>query len=172
MIEPPIHYGNNSPAGLPHATPPALPESPNHSARDKAHEDILMHSFWQCARGTVFDIRICDTDARSYANTSSDKVLEHDSKEKIRKYKPACLAHLDGLASKGSRKAKQRLACVLVKKWDRAYSDVANFIRVRMSLAITLSNTLLLRGDRNHILCHRAPTKGIDVASTASLHNH
>ena len=51
-----------------------------------------MHGFWQCDRGTIFDIHICDTDARSYANTSSNKVLERASKEKVRKYTPACLA--------------------------------------------------------------------------------
>ncbi|KAL7475012.1 hypothetical protein ACHAW6_000949 [Cyclotella cf. meneghiniana] len=110
----------------------------------------------------------------SYANTSSEKVLECASKEKVRKYKPACFAQcrdftplvysVDGLSSKETRKAEQRLACILAKKWDRTYSDIANFIRVQMSLAIVRSNTLLLRGDLNHSLCRRASD------GTASLH--
>ena len=140
-----------------------------------------MHCFWQRARGTIFDVRICDTDARSYANTSSDKVLERASKEKVRKYEQACLAQrrdftplvysVDGLASKDARNAERRLASVLAKKWGRSYSDMANFIRTRMSLAIVRSNTLLLRGDRNHSLRRRAPLDGTAVASTESLHN-
>ena len=40
-----------------------------------------------------------------------------------------------------------------------------------MSLAIVRSNTLLLRGDRNHSLRRRAPLDGTAVASTESLHN-
>ena len=108
-------------------------------------------------------------------------MLERASKEKVRKYEQACLAQrrdftplvysVDGLASKDARNAERRLASVLATKWGRSYADMANFVRTRMSLAIVRSNTLLLRGDRNHSLRRRAPLDGTAVASTESLHN-
>ena len=140
-----------------------------------------MHSFWKCTRGTIFDVRICDTDARSYANTSSDKVLERASKEKVRKYEQACLAQrrdftplvysVDGLASKDAHNAERHLASVLATKWGRSYSKMANFVRTRMSLAVVRSNTLLLHGDQNHSLRRHAPLDSIAVTSTAPLRN-
>ncbi len=181
VIEPNILYGNDSATGPSRAATPNSPPPPNDALGDESRGDVLVHCFWQRARGTIFDVRICDTDARSYANTSSDKVLERASKEKVRKYEQACLAQrrdftplvysVDGLASKDARNAERRLASVLAKKWGRSYSDMANFIRTRMSLAIVRSNTLLLRGDRNHSLRRRAPLDGTAVASTESLHN-
>ncbi|KAL7477562.1 hypothetical protein ACHAW6_003394 [Cyclotella cf. meneghiniana] len=140
-IEPPIHYGHDSSDRSPCCTTtPPPPTSPNDIAGDEARGDVLVHSFWQCTRGTIFNIRICEMDTRSYANTSSDKVLKRASKEKVQKYKLACLAQhqdftpllysVDGLSSKEAQKAERRLACIFAKKWDRTYSDITNFIRV------------------------------------------
>ncbi|KAL7478164.1 LOW QUALITY PROTEIN: hypothetical protein ACHAW6_003945 [Cyclotella cf. meneghiniana] len=181
MIKPNILYGNNLATGPSCATPPNLLTSPNDAPGDESRGDILVHSFWQCARSTIFDIRICNTDARSYANTSSNKVLERASKEKVRKYEQACLTQrwdftplvysVDGLASKDARNAEHCLASALATKWGRSYSDMANFVSTPMSLAIIRLNTLLLRGDRNHSLRHCAPLNGTAVALTESLHN-
>ena len=38
----------------------------------------------------VFDVRVADTDAKSFRNTDPIKVLEKYSKEKTDKYKDAC----------------------------------------------------------------------------------
>ena len=93
QIKPLIHYRHDSSERSPRCTTtPPLPTSPNDTVGDEARGDVLVHGFWQHARGTIFDSCICDTDARSYANTSSDKVLERASKEKVQKYKQACLA--------------------------------------------------------------------------------
>ncbi|KAL7475125.1 hypothetical protein ACHAW6_001055, partial [Cyclotella cf. meneghiniana] len=116
-IKPLIHYGHDSSERSPCcATTPPPPTSLNNITGDEAQGDILMHGFWQRARGTIFDIRICDTEARSYANTSSDKVLECTSKEKVQKNEPACLAQcqdfisliysVDRLSSKEAQKAE------------------------------------------------------------------
>ena len=78
---------------------------------------------------------------------------------------------VDGLATKDTRNAKRRLASVLTTKWGRSYSNIANFVRTRMSLAIVRSNTLLLCGDCDHALHHCAPLNGTAVASMELLHN-
>ncbi|KAL7474011.1 hypothetical protein ACHAW6_000020, partial [Cyclotella cf. meneghiniana] len=182
VMEPTILYGNDSATGPSRATQPnSPPPPPNDTPGDESRGDVLVHGFWQRARGTIFNVRICDTDTRSYANTSSDKVLERASKEKVRKYEHACLAQrrdfttliysVDGLASKDVRNAERRLASVLATKWGRSYSEMANFVRTRMSLAVVWSNTLLLRGDQNHSMRRCAPLDGIAVTSTETLRN-
>ena len=111
-------YGNDSSTRVTRPAAHMSLTSPNDIIRDEAQGDVLVHSFWQCARGTVFDVCICNTDSRFYANTSSDKVLELASKEKVQKYKPACITQhqdftrlvysVDGLSSKEAQKAKRR----------------------------------------------------------------
>ena len=191
VIEPTIFYGNGSHAGDNNArnattTTPTHPNtiqhhSPSNTLGDEARGDVLAHGFWNCGRGTVFDIRICDTDSRSYGNTSSSKILKRHAKEKKDKYEAACLDRrrdftplvysVDGMASKDARTAERRIAWLLAKKWSRTYSDMACFIRTRMSLAIVRSNTLLLRGDRTTPLRRRAPSDGVAATCNSSLQN-
>ncbi|KAL7474262.1 hypothetical protein ACHAW6_001506 [Cyclotella cf. meneghiniana] len=114
-IEPTIFYGGGVTAGQRsvHHTPVA-----NHLG-DEVRGDVLAHGFWQRARGTILDIRLCDTDAQSYGNMDSSKILEHAATEKKRKYEAACLErrwdftpliyYVDRLASKDTHAAKKRL---------------------------------------------------------------
>ena len=55
---------------------------------------------------------------------------------------------VDGMAGKDARAFEKRIAALLSKKWSRAYSALAGWIKVRMSLAVVRSNTRLLRGSR------------------------
>ena len=43
---------------------------------DEAPGDVGEHGFWKRGRTTIFDIQICDMDAKSYGNSESKKVLE------------------------------------------------------------------------------------------------
>ncbi|KAL7474631.1 hypothetical protein ACHAW6_000596 [Cyclotella cf. meneghiniana] len=128
VIKPTIFYGNGSRAGGNNANPttprtvnnatPTTPRTANHtnSLGDEAHSYVLAHGFWNQGRGTVFDVRICDTNSRSYGNTSPSKILEHHAKEKKDKYETACLDRrqdftplvysVDGMAFKDARTAK------------------------------------------------------------------
>ncbi|KAL7475511.1 hypothetical protein ACHAW6_001428 [Cyclotella cf. meneghiniana] len=92
VIKPTIFYGNGSRAGTNKASPTiSRPPNPAKTLRDEACGDVLAHGFCNCGRGTVFDVRICDTDSRSNGNTSLSKIFEHHEKEKKDKYKAACL---------------------------------------------------------------------------------
>jgi len=55
---------------------------------------------------------------------------------------------VDGLPGRRAKAAEKRLSAMLAAKWERPYSDVMNFVRVRMSLSVVRSNTLLLRTER------------------------
>ncbi len=57
-----------------------------------------------------------------------------------------------------SEAAEQKLASILAGKWEQQYSDVCNFVQVRMALAVVRSNSLLLRTERDKgLLKQRAP---------------
>ena len=140
-------------------------------AGDEARGDVRCRDFWNKAKDTIFDIRICDTDAKSYGNVSSEKVLERFARQKKEKYEEACRENrrdftpmvysVDGLACEAARAAEKRLGGLLAKKWDRRYSEMVAFIRQRMSLAIVRSNTMLLRGERANTWRRRACEDGV-----------
>ncbi|EJK66421.1 hypothetical protein THAOC_12663, partial [Thalassiosira oceanica] len=108
---------------------------------------------------------------------ASKKVLEKAAKRKKDKYLEACrerrrdfipMAYsVDGLAGKEARAAEKRLASLLASKWDRPYSEMACFVKTRMSLSIVRSISMLLRGSRSSAWKRRAPDDG--VAARASV---
>jgi hypothetical protein len=129
-------------------------------AGDEARGDVAVHGLWKRGQTCIMDIRVTDTDSKSYSTTSSEKVLEKAAKLKRDKYAKACLERrrsftalvysVDGLACKEAKAFERRVASLLASKWDRRYSEMVSFVRTRMSIAIVRSNTLLLRGARNH----------------------
>ena len=55
----------------------------------------------------------------------------------------------DGIPGAEALAAQKRLASILSYKLKREYSEMCGFVRVRMSLAIVRSNSLLLRAPRD-----------------------
>jgi hypothetical protein len=80
--EPEIFYGR----GL-----NAAQRSESEVLGDEARGDVGAHGFWKRGRTTIFDVQVCDTDAKSYGNCKSTKVLESAAQRKKVKYKEACL---------------------------------------------------------------------------------
>ena len=76
--------------------------------------------------GCVLDIRITDTDANSYKDISSAKVLERAAKAKKEKYLQACLDRrrsftplvysVTGMTCKEAKAFEKRIACLLAEK--------------------------------------------------------
>ena len=116
------------------------------------------------------DCRITDTDAKSYGNVASAKILARHAREKKKKYEEACrerrrdfvplVYSVDGMPCKEARAAERRIASLLAAKWDRRYSEMCCFVRRRIALLIARSTTLLLRGDRSTAWKRRAPEDG------------
>jgi hypothetical protein len=104
---------------------------------------------------TIFDMRITDTDARSYRKKEFVKVLEQHEKEKKDKYLQNCLEmrkdftpmvySVDGIAGREARNAEKRLA----GKWNREYFQMVHYVRVRMAIVVVRANSLLIRGNRD-----------------------
>ncbi len=113
---------------------------------NEARRDVGAHGFWKRGRTTIFDVQVCDTDAKSYGNRDLKKVLEGAACRKKDKYEEACLKRrrdfppmiylVDGMADKHARAAEKRIAGILAAKWTQQYSQMASFIQTRMCLAI------------------------------------
>ena len=152
--EPTIYYGR----GVTARQPTASRQTGSNVAGDEARGDVKIHGLWEKGSDCILDIRITDTDAKSYQNIASAKVLERAAKVKKDKYLIACLERrrtfmplvysVDGMACKEALAFKKRVASLLASKWNRPYSEMVGFVRGRMSLAVIRSNTMLLRGAR------------------------
>ena len=128
----------------------------NHNEEDRG--DLLIRSFWDHATDLIVDVRITDTDAKSYKSRDPAKVLASQEREKKKKYLEPCLQRrrhftpfvvsADGLKGKEAKAFLKRLSVLLAKKWQKPYSVVCGYINVRISIAIVRATHLCLRGSR------------------------
>ena len=56
---------------------------------------------------------------------------------------------VDGIAGREAWNAEKRLATHLVGKWNREYSQMVYYVRVRMAIAVVHANNLLIRGSHD-----------------------
>ena len=84
-----------------------------------------------------------DTDAESYHDSTSAKVLERAEREKRAKYKKACFEQrgsvmalvysVGGMAGKSARAYEKQIASLLADKWSQEYSSVEGWVKARMT---------------------------------------
>lgn len=146
------------------------------SAGDEARGDVRARGFWKKRRDCVFDVRLADTDAKSYSKVSPLKLLERFAREKKSKYEEACrerrrdftplVYSVDGVPCEEAKAAERRLAGLLAQKWERNYSEMCGYVRTRLCLSVVRSNTLLLRGERANTWRRRGAGDGVAAGST------
>jgi hypothetical protein len=83
---------------------------------------------------TILDMRIMDTDVKSYRKKEFAKVLEKHEKEKKDKYLQNCLEmqkdftpmvySVDGIVGREAQNVEKRLATHLASKWSCEYSQM------------------------------------------------
>jgi hypothetical protein len=56
---------------------------------------------------------------------------------------------VDGIAGCEARNVEKRLATHLAGKWNREYSQMVYYVRVKMAIAVVCANSLLIRGSRD-----------------------
>ncbi len=56
---------------------------------------------------------------------------------------------VDGIVGHEARNAEKRLATHLAGKWNREYSQMVCYARVRMAIAVVRANSFLIRGSRD-----------------------
>ena len=120
--------------------------------------DLSVHGVWMPQSEALFDIRIIDTDARSYCNRSPSEVLLTAEVEKKKKYHLACTERraqftplcvsVDGMMGKEASVFVKRLSERLSMKWNQNYNNTLCWVRTRLTFAILRATILCLRGSR------------------------
>ncbi|KAL7474116.1 hypothetical protein ACHAW6_000110 [Cyclotella cf. meneghiniana] len=182
MIKPTIFYGNRSQAGTSNTTPTTpSTANPTNTLGDEAHKVMS----WLMAFGTVDEeLSLMSASAtRTHAlkapppQAKSSSAMPKRAKTSTR---PSALNNAGTLPHLSiplmawpprMHELPSDMAWLLANKWSRTYSDMANFIRTSMSLAVVRSNTLLLHGNCTNPLCQRAPMDGVAATCAIQLHN-
>jgi hypothetical protein len=77
------------------ALAPNSTNQPEPTTQEAAPEDergeLLIRGFWMRGTDCILDVRVTDTDAKSYCKRPPAKVIEMQEKEKKRKYLENCL---------------------------------------------------------------------------------
>ena len=121
--------------------------------------DVSVHRFWKRGTTAMFYIRIVNLYAVSYLPVKLEKALAKEEKEKKDLYPQACLERrhtftsmvysADGIPGVEALSAQKRFAALLSYNLKRENSEMCGFVKVRMSLEIVRSNSLLLCGLRD-----------------------
>ena len=125
---------------------------------DSLIADLSVRGVWEPQTEALFDIRVVDTDARSYRARSPRDVLSCAEVEKKCKYlqacqdrratfTPLCISVDDMLGSEAEFFVK-RLGDFLAARWERPYSVVMGWVRARLSFAVLRAALLCVRGSR------------------------
>jgi hypothetical protein len=132
----------------PPSTPTATPPTPPTTTEERGNASC--QGFWERGRTCIFDMRITDTDAKSYWKKEFGKVFSQHKKEKKDKYLQTCLEmrkdytpmvySVDGIAGREAQNAEKRLATYLAGKWKRGYSQMVYYVRVGMAIAVVCAH--------------------------------
>ena len=120
--------------------------------------DLCVRGVWEAQTKALFDIRVIDTDTRSYCTRSPKDVLGTAEGENKHKYLQACqdrhatftplCVSVDGMLGSEVEFFVRRLGDFLAAKWERPYSVVMGWVRAHLSFAILWATLLCVRGGR------------------------
>ena len=120
--------------------------------------DLCVHGVWEPQTEVLFDVRVVDTDARSYLACSSCDVLCSTEVEKKRTYLQACqnrhaaftplCVSVDGMLGSEAEFFVKRLSDFFAARWERPYSVVMGWVMARLSVAILRAALSCVHGSR------------------------
>ena len=120
--------------------------------------DLGARGVWEPQAMALFDIRVVDTDARSYLSHSPVAVLA--SAEKKRKYCDACTEcratftplcfSVDGLAGDEAACFLKHLGRSLAVTWECHYGEVIRWLQARLAFALVRATNVCIRGPGHH----------------------
>jgi hypothetical protein len=120
--------------------------------------DLGVRGVWQPQSVALFDIRVIDTDAQSYATRTIPSLLQSAESQKKSKYHDACeMGHAsftplvvtaDGLFGREAKSFIHHLCERIALKWGKNHSEVCHWVRVRLSFSILRATEFCIRGSR------------------------
>lgn len=136
--------------------------------------DLGVRGVWQPQEEALFDVRVVDTDAPSYAARSVTSILASGEAAKKTKYHNACalrraaftplVMSVDGILAQEATVFLKRLADRLSAKWEKSYGETMGWARTRLSFAIIRATNVCIRGCRT-----KWRSLGIDDSVSLSL---
>jgi len=128
----------------------------NSTGADTLIADLCVHEVWEPQTEALFDIRVVDTDARSYRAHSPHDVLSSAEGEKKCKNLQAyqdrhatftllCVS-VDGMLSFEAKFFVKRTGEFLAAKWERPYTVVMGWVRACLSFVTLQAALLCMRG--------------------------
>lgn len=121
--------------------------------------DFACRGVWIAQREALFDVRVVDTDAPSYASRPVAAVLRSAEEEKKRKYCGPCetrhatftplVTSVDGVFAPQMTSFIAHLAEALADRWSRPLSTITGWLRARIQTAIIRASSMCIRGTRH-----------------------
>ena len=131
----------------PDDTPPEVTEQ---------NGDLLLRDLWNNGTDSVHDMRVVNTDAKSYWGKSPEKCLEEAEKSKKKMYLERCLqqcrnfspfvASVDGLLGVEATATLKRIASCLTSKWRQSYSKTYRYVKSRIAITLVRATHWCIRG--------------------------
>ena len=128
------------------------------SVQQKDRGDILVRGFWSLGSECILDVSVTDTDCHSYENMTPEKVILQKEQKKKTKYLQKFLdinrsftpfaCSIDGLLGIEAKAFLKELARKLSSKWERDFIEVFNFVKARVSIALSKASHYCIRGSR------------------------
>lgn len=125
--------------------------------------DIMVRGIWEAGRVAFFDNRIVDADAPSYRNRnmSWDAISHQHAREKHNKYDRAAedvrgsftplICSCEGVFHKEFKSFLKRLSSTLTEKWEKPYSSIFCWVKVRIQISLIRAISMRIRGNRKRI---------------------
>jgi hypothetical protein len=118
--------------------------------------DILLLGFWTCGTDCIVDVRVTNTDAKSYRHRDPVKVIAMQEKEKKgevprtlsqqqRHFTPF-VCSTNGLLGREAETLAKRLVAKLSNKWQMTYAQVCRCVKAQLSIAIVHKTHMCLHG--------------------------
>ena len=136
----------------------ALPNGAN--CEDDARLDVAARGFWQRCEMAFFDIRVFNPFAKSHLKNSLDSVFRSNETSKKKAYNsrviqvehgtftPVVMSSMGGFG-KETTKFVSKLVEKMAEKKDLEASQVANYIRTKLSFELVRSQVNCIRGSRS-----------------------
>ena len=142
---------------------------------DEARLDMKARGFWRKGETAFFDVRITHVNSVSSKNLSTAQQFRRHEEAKKREYLERVLEVENGSftplvfgtnGGMGSECAKflQQLAAKMSEKNNERYEDTICWLKTRLSMEITRSSLLCLRGSRTPFRSYRIDDIGLDNA--------
>ena len=131
-------------------------ESPPESTEKKG--DPMTRDLWANGTDSVHNMRVVNTDAKSYWDKSPEICLEEAERGKKKMYLEACLqqrrhfspfvASIDGLLGVETTSTLKRIASCLASKWKQPYSKTCGYVKSMIAINFVRAAHRCIQGSR------------------------